>query len=134
MLVRHLSTNVMSGLPYSNRSLSLTRPLSIGGVMLVSLSTVVSALSYGALPSLVQLRWHVRGTYYGPEYAPALPLVVGFPVLLGILYAGSRWFETYLGDSDKVDEIRAVYEWCILLTLATIVLVQMVIVTLNLYL
>lgn len=127
-------TNAMTEMTHFNRSPSLARPLPVGGVVLVSLSIVVSALSYNALPASVRIRWHVGGTYYGPEYAPALAVVVGFPVVLGILLAGSHWLETYFKEFDEVDTIRPVYEWCVLLTLTTIVLVQLVIVALNLYL
>lgn len=77
------------------------------------------------------------GTYqhYGSEHAPTTFVLVMFPVVIGGLYIGARWLRNHLERADGIehfDEFRTIYDICVLLTLGTIVVGQIVIVALNL--
>lgn len=109
---------------------------SLGGLVIVVTSSVLSAVSYGPLPDSVRIRWTI-GTYhhYGPEYAPTLAVLVMLPVLVAGLYAGAYWLKTYLertDGADDVDEFSALYDSCVLLVLGTVVVGQLVIIVFNL--
>ncbi|USZ70893.1 hypothetical protein [Natronosalvus halobius] len=115
-------------------NLERARPLSLGGLVIVLASVALSAVSYGHLADTVRIRWTI-GTYYGPEYAPTLGVLVAFPVALIGLYVGARWLRTWLvrrGAVDEFDEFRLVYDACVLATLGVIVACQFVLVVLNL--
>lgn len=96
----------------------------------------MSAVAYGYLADTIRIRWTV-GTYqhYGPEYVPTLAVLVVFPVAVAGLYAGSRWLRTSLeraGHIEELNEFRAVYDGCVLLTLGMVLAVQFALIVLNL--
>ncbi|UTF54231.1 hypothetical protein [Natronosalvus rutilus] len=112
-------------------NLERARPLSLGGLVIVLASVALSAVSYGRLSDTVRIRWTI-GTYYGPEHAPTLAVLVAFPVSLIGLYAGAQWLRTWLVRRGAIDEFRLVYDACVLATLSVIVACQFVLVVLNL--
>lgn len=124
----------MTGLAHSDRRPILSRPLFVGGLLLCLLSTILSVFAYSVLPEAVRIHWQFGGPYYhyGPEFAPLLVVVVGFPLLLGALYVGSRWLGTYIEDAAEFDDLRLLYEWSALLAMGTVLLVQSAIIALNL--
>lgn len=112
------------------------RPSSLGGLVLVIASIVLSAVSYGSLAESIRIRWSI-GTYqhYGPEYVSATVVLVLFPALTAGLYVGARRLRAYVeraGHVEKIDEFRAVYDICVLLTLGMVLAVQLAIIILNL--
>lgn len=117
-------------------SLQRARPSALIGGVLVLVSIALSAVSYGYLADTIRIRWTI-GTYqhYGPEYVSTLAVLVVFPVAVSGLYAGSRWLKTYLkraGHIEELSEFRAVYDVCVLLTLGTVIAVQLALIILNL--
>ncbi|MFC7232098.1 hypothetical protein ACFQMM_13150 [Saliphagus sp. GCM10025308] len=115
-------------------NLERTRPFSLGGLVIVLASVALSAVSYGRLADTVRIRWTI-GTYYGPEHAPTLVVLVAFPLALAGLYAGAWWLRTWLvrrGAIDELDEFRLVYDACVLAILGAIGACQFVLVVLNL--
>lgn len=108
----------------------------LGGLVIVLTSVVLSIVSYRPLEDTVRIRWTV-GTYqhYGPEYVSTLLVLVAFPVIVAGIYVGARWLKAYLARSDESDDVEgfyAIYDVCVLLTLGTVVAGQLVIIGLNL--
>ncbi|USZ70432.1 hypothetical protein [Natronosalvus halobius] len=108
----------------------------LGGLVIVLTSVVLSIVSYSHLENTVRIRWTV-GTYqhYGPEYISTLLVLVAFPVTVASLYVGARWLKAYLERSDASDDIEGfctIYDICVLVTLGTVVVGQFVIIGLNL--
>lgn len=111
-------------------------PSTLGGIVLVLVSIALSAISYGYLAETVRIRWTI-GTYqhYGPEYVSTLAALIVFPVAVAGLYTGARWLKTYIeraGLIEDVDEFRAVYDVCVLLTVGMVLAVQLALIILNL--
>lgn len=114
-----------------------TQPTSLGGSVIVIISIVLSTISYGPLADTIRIRWTI-GTYqhYGPESVTTLPVLVAFPVLVAGLYIGARWLKTYLECNDSIGdsvEFNAIYDICMLLTIGTVVVSQIIIIVLNLW-
>ncbi|MFP9193935.1 hypothetical protein ACLI4Q_20230 [Natrialbaceae archaeon A-CW1-1] len=108
----------------------------LGGLVIVLTSIVLSIASYSHLENTVRIRWTV-GTYqhYGPEFISTLLVLVAFPVTVASLYVGARWLKVYLERSDASDDVEefcAIYDICVLVTLGTVVVGQLVIIGLNL--
>ncbi|WP_276256516.1 hypothetical protein [Halomontanus rarus] len=109
---------------------------SLGGLVIVLASIVLSIVSYGLLADTVRIRWMI-GTYqhHGPEHASTMFVLVMFPLVIGGLYIVARWLRTHLERADGIedfDEFRAIYDICVLLILGIIVVGQLVIIALNL--
>ncbi|WP_436344742.1 hypothetical protein [Natronorubrum sp. FCH18a] len=111
------------------------RPTSIGGLLVVFASAVVSIVSYGALAETIRIRWTVGTHYqYGPEHAPAIAVLVAFPVALLGLYVGFRWLERTLERTDEFEGLGILIEITAVAVLATVLAAQFLIVALNLWL
>lgn len=119
-------------------------PTSLGGLLVVLASIVVSFVARGLLPASVRIRWAV-GTHYGPEYAPTLLVLSAFPATIALLYVGFRLLGRRLENAGAfgaesaetaggVTVGRFVYETCVLATLCVMVAVQIALVAANVYL
>lgn len=106
-------------------------PLTAGGTAIVLLSVATSVLAYAVGPERLRVRW-AYGTYYGPEYAPAVLVLVAFPLVIAALYAGGRRLRTALERSSEFDAVRTIYDACVLLTVGTLLGVQCALVLANL--
>lgn len=108
------------------------RSSSLGGLALVSASIVAHRL----LANTVRIRWTVSTHHhYGPEYTPTTTVFIAFPLLVAGLYVGAQWLKSYLETretGDEFDDIPAIYNTCVLLTLGTVVTVQLAIIILYL--
>lgn len=109
-------------------------PTSLGGLVFVLISVVISALSYGWLGDSMRIRWTV-GTHYtvGPDQVSTLILLVTFPVLLTAFYLGFRWLGTYLERIETSLDLVPVYELSVGIALGFLVLVQLGLVLANMY-
>lgn len=112
------------------------RLTSLGGLVVVLASTVLSIASYAPLAETVRIHWKI-GAYrhYGPEHAPTLFVLVVFPVIVTGLYVGARWLRNDLersGDIEEFDGFLPIYDVCVLLTLGVVVVGQIVVIALNL--
>lgn len=110
------------------------RPTAAGGLLIVLASVATSLVAAGSLPERVRVRWSVDPSYHvGPEYAPALAVLVAAPVAVATLYAGSRWFRGWLERTETdFGDVSALYEAAVLGLLATLVIVQIALVAANL--
>lgn len=109
---------------------------SLGGIVIVLTSGLLSIASYGSLGATVRIRWTVGPSYhYGPERASAMLVLVGFPVVLAGLALAAMWLRTRLQRSAQLEafaDVRIVYDGCVLLTLGAVLAGQLVLVVLNL--
>lgn len=109
---------------------------SLGGLVIVLASGLLSIVSYGPLGTTLQIRWTVGPSYhYGPERASTMLVLVGFPVVLAGLALAAAWFRTYLRRSEHLeefDDLRIVYDGCVLLTLAAVLAGQVGLLVFNL--
>jgi hypothetical protein len=105
-------------------------PLNAGGASIVLLSIAVSIVGHVIGPERLRIRW-TYGTYYGPEFAPAVLVLIAFPLAVAALYLGGRWLRASLERGNEFDTVRAIYDACVLLTLGTLVVVQGVLVAVN---
>ena len=117
----------------SNRSM---RPS--GGVPPVSgafvvASIVLSVVSVAALPKTMQNHWSLNaGPYYGPEFAPTVGVLALFPALAATLVVGTSLSWTRLDGTAEFEAMRPHYEWGAVLTLAVVMVVQVLVVWLDL--
>lgn len=113
-----------------------TRPASLGGLIPVIASIVLSVASFGPLPDTVRIRWTVGVSHhYGPEYVPTVVALVGFPLFVASLYAGAWWLKAHVARAGKIedgDEFNAIYDTGLLVTLGTVVAGQFILILLNL--
>ncbi|MFA9417190.1 hypothetical protein [Natrinema sp. HArc-T2] len=111
------------------------RPTAGGGLLVVLASVAVSLAAAPALGDSVRIRWSI-GTYYGPEYAPTPLALAAFPAIIAVIYVGFWAVRVGLertGAFDATDDlVRSVYELCALVTLLTLVVVQVLFVAANL--
>ena len=107
------------------------RPTAGGGLLLVVASGLCSLLAAGVLPAQVRIRWSV-GTSYGPEFAPTMLVLAGFPVAIGAVFVGARALATGLRRRTELDDVRPVYEACTLAVLVALGLGQLGLVLANL--
>lgn len=109
---------------------------SLGGLVIVLVSGLLSIVSYGSLGTTLQVRWTVGPSYhYGPERASTMLVLVGFPVVLAGLALAAAWFRTYLRRSEHLeafDDVRIVYDGCVLLTMVAVLAGQVILLVLNL--
>lgn len=117
-----------------SRAAGRLRPTAAGGLLIVLASAATSLLAAGSLPERVRVRWTVDPSYHvGPEYAPALVVLIAAPVAVATLYAASRWFRGWLQRTEPgFEDVSVVYEAAVLGLLATLVLVQVALVAANL--
>lgn len=108
------------------------RSLRAVSVLVVVVSSIVSALAASVVPSQMRIHWSLGGTYYGPEFAPAWLLLGMFPLVVAALAVGSHHLKRYLEASGEYDVMRGYYELAVLGVLATLLLVQGVLILLNL--
>jgi hypothetical protein len=106
------------------------RPSAGGGLALVVLSALLSALAYGQLGETLRIRWAV-GTYYGPEYAPTLVVLGVCTILVAALYVATAVVGRYL-DGHGFDPEQLVYEAGVLVLLGTVLFVQVLLIGFNL--
>ena len=109
---------------------------SLGGLVIVLASTVMSIISYGQLAETVRIRWTI-GTYqhYGPEHVSTLFALMTFQVIITGLYIGTQWLRNYLervGRIEDFDEFRTIYDIGVIVVLGIILGSQIVIIVLNL--
>lgn len=102
------STSKQSGSGDGNSSGS--RFLALGSAGVVLLSVALSSIGYGILPAQMRIHWTLgMGPYYGPEFAPTLAVLSGFPVLIGGLALGTYWLDTLLRRIEEFAAIRPYY-------------------------
>lgn len=80
------------------------------GSLGVVLSAVLSSIAYGMLPVQMRIHWTLgMGPYYGPEFAPTLAVLGGFPLLIAGLALGANWLDALLHRSEDFAAIRPYY-------------------------
>lgn len=107
------------------------RPTAWTGALLVLASAAISLVGGGVLPEQIRIRWTV-GTYYGPEFAPALLVMAAFPLFVAGLFVGLRALARVFERAEELEVGRPLYEGIVLLVLLTVVLGQVGIVVGNL--
>lgn len=107
------------------------RPTVWTGLLLILCSVAVSVLSYVVLPDPVRIRWSV-GTYYGPEFAPAIVFATAFPVFIAGLFVGFRALARSLERRYALADIRPIYAATAVGVLLAVLFSQVAILMLNL--
>jgi len=122
--------------PSENRSRSGdgdggSRALSLGSLAAVALSVATSALGYGPLPARMRIHWSLGGPYYGPEFAPAAVVLVGFPVLVAGVALGAHLLVGRLRASEAFATARPYDALAVLVTLVALLGTQAALVVAN---
>lgn len=114
------------------RTVAWRRPTDVGGLLAVLASVVLSTVGYGLLGARVRIRWSV-GVHYGPEYAPTLVVLGGFPVAVSALYVGCTWLARQFERTDGFEADGRYYAFAVVGLLGVLVLVQAILIGANLY-
>jgi len=105
------------------------RLLAIGSLGAVLLSAVVSGAAYGLLPDRIRIHWTLgMGPYYGPEFAPTVLVLTGFPLLVAVTALGAYWVGARLGRSEGFAAVRPYYAVAVLGALASLLVTQVALV------
>jgi hypothetical protein len=106
------------------------RPTALGGIGIVLASVFVSLAGSSLVAETMRIRW-AAGTYYGPAVVASGWVLIGFPVLVAVLYGGLRVARARLDPTaERTDTI--VFELVTLGTLLSLVLGQILLIGLNL--
>lgn len=100
-----------------------SRFLVLSSLGVVVLSAVLSSIAYAMLPEQMRIHWTLGiGPYYGPEFAPTLVVLGGFPLLISGLAVGAYWLDILLHRTEGFAAIRPHYAVAVVGTLGLLLM------------